>query len=83
MTRLVADIGGTNTRIAQLNADGSLQEPVHYLNAGFESFDEILAAFIAASGETPVRAALAVAGPVQDGEVYMTNLGWTISAARC
>lgn len=77
---LVADIGGTNTRIAL--ADGLSVIPAtvrRYRNANFPGLEAALRQFIADEGNVDCKAAcVAVAGPVRDSAAKMTNLDWTI-----
>ncbi|GGC84510.1 glucokinase [Chelatococcus reniformis] len=74
-TALLADIGGTNARFALL-AEG-VQAPVaHFAVADFARFDEAMAAFL--DGRKVDRAAIAVAGPVRDGRVDLTNSDWVV-----
>jgi len=77
---LVADIGGTNTRVAL--ADGRLlldQTIRRYRNADFPGLSTVLGQYIADEGGVePLAACVAVAGPVRDGAATMTNLDWTI-----
>lgn len=77
---LVADIGGTGSRLARLR-DGQLLEPAAtYSNREFSAFASVLESFLAGHPALPTQMALAVAGPVHNHSVTMTNLGWTISA---
>ena len=87
---LVADIGGTNTRVAL--ADGAVvrQDSVaKFRNADFTGIDAVLARYMAQENITRLDGAcVAGAGPVQDGAVTMTNLfdengaPWIIDTAR-
>ena len=75
---LAGDIGGTNTRLA-LGDDGATALERSFANRDFPSFDAALARFLAEAGGPAISAAaLAVAGPVFDGRVAMTNIGWTL-----
>jgi glucokinase len=80
---LVADIGGTNTRLALADGPVLRQGSIRrVLNAGQPSLAPILARYLAETGgESVAGLCLAVAGPVRDGVAQMTNLDWTISAA--
>ncbi|MGI9308998.1 MAG: glucokinase, partial [Gammaproteobacteria bacterium] len=79
---LVADIGGTGSRLGFM-IDGILVgEAVSYTNADYHSFDAILADFLRQEQKIPAKAALAVAGPVHNQSVQMTNLGWSFSAVK-
>lgn len=82
---IVADIGGTNTRVA-LVRDGVVDRGSirRYANAGHPGLAAVLTLFLAeaaAGGQRPrpVGACVAAAGPVHDGTATMTNLAWTIS----
>ncbi len=75
---LVCDLGGTNIRFA-LSRGGAPPEAVAVVPAdSYPSFEDAARRYL---GETGVdRAAIAVAGPVKDGRVAMTNRGWTLDA---
>lgn len=77
---LLADIGGTNTRVALAEAGRLLPETIRrYANAGHGSLDEVLARYLDEEGHVDCAGAcVAVAGPVRDGVASMTNLDWTI-----
>lgn len=79
---LVADIGGTNTRVAL--ADGTVlrQGSIRrFRNAGQPALGPILAGYLRDLGSEPCAGlSVAVAGPVRDGAAQMTNLDWRISA---
>lgn len=79
---LVADLGGTNTRVAL--ADGAVlrQGSIRrYRNAAQPGIAPLLAAYRAEMGSEPVAAAcLSVAGPVDGRRARMTNLDWEIGA---
>ncbi|MCA8899667.1 MAG: glucokinase [Hyphomonas sp.] len=82
---LVGDVGGTNVRFAVANRHGSGIEIDGFQKlAGddFGAFDEALARYIDQSGQKVERACFALAGPVQQGEVLLTNRQWRVSAAR-
>ena len=78
---LVADIGGTGTRLAVFQDGRQIAAPVTYLNSEHESFEAILDDFIARTECASAQAAFAVAGPVCDNAVELTNLGWRLSGA--
>jgi glucokinase len=80
---LVADIGGTHTRfgLAVLDNDTWLiQTCERYLSADFGTFQHALNHYLTSLAEQgipcPEYAGLAVAGPVQSGQVQLTNLAW-------
>jgi glucokinase len=79
VTILAGDIGGTNTRLALYGPDGPARFERTMPNREFPHFDAALVRFLAEAGaQPPSAAALAVAGPVLDGRVRMTNIGWTL-----
>ena len=74
---LIADIGGTNSRIALLDRDGRIAFSGNFRNQDFSSLEDVLARFLASSAAgTPGRAALAIAAPLAGDEISMTNIGW-------
>lgn len=77
---LVADIGGTNTRIALARGVTLLPETIRrYRNADHASLESAIATFVAEKGGVDCNAAcVAVAGPVRNGRGTLTNLDWTI-----
>ncbi len=80
--RLVADIGGTNARVA-LCANGVIDQGSvrRFSNADWDSLDDLLRAYRDRQGEAPVNEmVIAVAGPVRAGRATLTNRNWTISA---
>lgn len=84
MTAILADIGGTNTRVAL--ADGKKLRPdsiAKFANAEFDSLEPILVHYLSRAGISRVEGAcIAAAGPVQDGVAEMTNLAWVIDHAQ-
>lgn len=77
---LVADIGGTNTRVALAEGPGLLENTIRrYRNAEFPGIESVLKAYVEEEGGVDCRAAsVAIAGPVRDGRGTLTNLDWTI-----
>lgn len=81
---LVGDLGGTHARLAL--ADLAAPTPTmagirEYPSAQFAAPDALLRTYLAESGRKPAVAAIAVAGPVVQGEVHFTNLGWRLCEA--
>ena len=64
---LVADIGGTGSRLALMVDGRRVGETAVYSNRDFEAFDAVLADFIARHEGTPDRALLSVAGKIDQG----------------
>ena len=80
---LVADIGGTNTRVALAEA-GKLREASirRFRNADYAGLETILRHYIQAQSDSRCTGVcVAAAGPVRDGVATMTNLDWTIDGA--
>ncbi|WP_127900277.1 glucokinase [Solirhodobacter olei] len=80
---LVADIGGTNTRVAL--AEGTALKPGsirRYRNTDFPGLESVIRRYIEEEeGVDCAGACVAAAGPVRDGVAHMTNLDWTIEPA--
>jgi len=78
---LAGDVGGTKVRIGVFDRDQPL-EPVReslYASAEHASLEAILSEFMRShTGAAVERACFGVAGPVLDGRVALTNLGWRI-----
>ncbi len=80
MRLLVGDVGGTNCRLAMFEGDhvvAALKEP----SADHPTLWPFIEAFVARAGQ-PDAACIGVAGPVIGGRSKLTNLGWTLDAAR-
>ena len=79
---LLADIGGTNTRVALAQGRQMLPGTIRrYANKGRDSLEEILSDYIAEEGVRDLAGAcVAAAGPVRDEIATMTNLSWVIEA---
>lgn len=77
---LLADIGGTNTRVARASGGAVDRATIRrYSNAAHQGLDEVLAAYASDVGPgTYAGVCIAVAGPVRNGVAEMTNLDWTI-----
>ncbi len=81
MTILVADVGGTNARLALVADDELLASTVSkYSNKKYGSFYEIVAEYLTRHNVTDISACcVAMAGPVFAGRGELTNLDWEIS----
>ena len=77
---LVADIGGTNTRVALAEGLVLLPETVRrYRNKDYAGLETVLTRFLEKEGGVDCTGAcVAVAGPVRDGVGELTNLDWRI-----
>lgn len=82
---LVADIGGTNTRVALANAATVRLDSVRrYRNAEFDGIGSVITQFLSDSEQDHTwitGACVAMAGPVRDGVGTLTNLDWRIDKA--
>ncbi len=84
MKILAGDIGGTNTRLllADIDENGRhILAEKSYLSADYDGLIQVINIFFFDIGiQAPVNAAcFAVAGPVENGFVSVTNLPWVIS----
>lgn len=79
-TLIVADIGGTNTRVAIARGDQLESASIRrYRNAGYPGLESVLRTYVDEVGVSDVDGAcVAVAGPVRDGRAALTNLDWSI-----
>lgn len=81
---LAGDIGGTKTRLALFNAEGTQLESLAehtYPSQEHASLDEIIADFISSRDIRPNAACFGIAGPVRSNKSKATNLPWHINAA--
>lgn len=82
MTILLADMGGTATRLALLRGDGGLQCAARRTNDSHAGPADLLARYLRACGDPALsQACLAVAGPVGPGEIRFTNRDWSFERA--
>lgn len=81
---LAADLGGTHARLRLIRVDDVAREILveHvYPAANYASFYQLLAEFLKPHAIAIDLACLAVAGPVIDDQVQLTNLPWHIDTA--
>lgn len=77
-TALVADIGGTNARLAIADLDTlQLANPVSLRREGFPSLEAVAHSYLRDAAERPRMAAIAVAGPVVGETIRLTNSPWS------
>lgn len=78
---LVADVGGTNTRVALARGrslvSGSTER---FRNADHSGLASVLTEYLSRHRTKANRAAVALAGPVRGTHAEMTNLGWQVEA---
>ncbi|MCB1740570.1 MAG: glucokinase [Gammaproteobacteria bacterium] len=91
---VLADVGGTNVRLALSPAPGRVERIERFKVAEYPDLvavlDEYLARLDAAAGDgarAELRLAIGAAGPVVDGRVVLTNAEWVLErdaiAERC
>lgn len=81
MAVLVADVGGTNTRLALFEGAVVVQQ-AGFRNDDYTGFDAVLQSFGATHDLSGVCAAhIAIAGPVRSDEVRLTNRDWQFDRA--
>jgi glucokinase len=77
---IVADVGGTNTRVALASGRAVRKDSIRrYGNAGYPGLGPVLEAYLS---EVPCAAldgaCAAIAGPVRDAAGHLTNLDWMV-----
>ena len=79
-TGLIADVGGTNARFALCDKEGRALCSETVLCRDYAGIEQAIAAFLKKNGDARIKsAALAVASPVLDDIVSMTNCDWIFS----
>ncbi|TCT06590.1 glucokinase [Aquabacter spiritensis] len=79
-TILLADIGGTTTRIARAGRDGAPFDVRMEANDGYGGLEELFGAYLATLGaERPRAGVFAIAGPVDGDDIRMTNRSWSFN----
>lgn len=82
-TILVGDVGGTSVRlaIAKLRADGShtLENFVKLPGDQYTSLESAIDSYLSTLNIRPNKASLAIAGPIIEGHVKLTNRDWAFS----
>lgn len=80
ITAVVADIGGTNTRVALTHGGKVRADTIRrFRNADHAGLSSVLAAFLEDTQVQVGAACVAMAGPVRDGVGRLTNLDWTVT----
>lgn len=85
MKTLIGDIGGTKTILAIFSTESGPNKPlveISYPSARYESLEAIVEKFLNEVNQPVDRACFGVAGPVVGGSARITNLTWTVDAAR-
>lgn len=84
---LTGDIGGTKTILQLVQTSGETRETLYekrYTSRDFPDLVPMVQQFLAeaGSGEKPQKACFAIAGPVVNNSVKLTNLTWSLDAKR-
>jgi glucokinase len=81
ITNIVADIGGTNIRLAVIDDNNQLTAIESYQCRDFDSLTAVLQHYFAVKNitEQSINACLAIACPVENEQVIMTNMSWSFS----
>jgi len=82
--RLLADVGGTNARFAWQAHAGAVIEESHTLPCSdYATLADALRHYLRRIGRSaPPACSIAIANPVADDRVTMTNHHWTLSIAE-
>ncbi len=79
---LVGDVGGTNVRLGLVDLSAgtsTIREVRHYASHQVPSLEEAVRTYLKDAAAHPKVAAIAVAGPIENGTVQFTNLSWKVS----
>ncbi|MFP4565276.1 MAG: glucokinase [Spirochaetaceae bacterium] len=82
---LAGDVGATKTNLALFTEESGVREPLYERtlpSGNFETLEDLVKEFLGGTDVRPRRAAFGVAGPVVEGQAYITNLPWRMSEAR-
>lgn len=79
-TLLLADVGGTNTRMAVVRG-GVFGDVRHFENSAFPTFQDLIDAYVQNANVGQVTGcSVAMAGPVRAGRGRLTNRNWQIAS---
>jgi glucokinase len=82
MAKFVADVGGTNIRLAQID-NGSLSHIKKYLCSDYKTIGTVIGTYIAEFSNLNFTAGcLGVACPVNGDVISMTNNHWQFSISQ-
>jgi glucokinase len=81
---LIGDIGGTNARFALVSgAQAPIERLPNVATAAFPNIDDAIeAAVVKGAGDRPRSAVLALAGPIADDRVPLTNSDWVVEPKK-
>lgn len=77
---IVADIGGTNSRLAVVDLPSfKISHEGFYTSDQFKSLHHVIESFLNQIGSIKIKAlVLALAGPIVNGQCQLTNLSWPL-----
>jgi glucokinase len=80
MLSVVADVGGTNIRLAVCKLEtGKLNQLKEFACAEFDTLEAALVQYFATLQDEVKHLCIGIACPVDDDHIVMTNLSWTFS----
>lgn len=80
---LVADVGGTNCRLALVDRPGAAPRPLARIGTGaFPTPEDAFESVLATLSERPRSVVVAVAGPLDGRRAQLTNAGWEFDGPR-
>lgn len=81
IVNIVADIGGTNMRVALSHSDSAPSNIEVFQCADYDCIEQVLRSYIDKQGiaDSKINAGLAIACPVDQDLISMTNLPWQFS----
>jgi glucokinase len=81
MRVLAGDVGGTKTRLAVFDVQGTHLDTVterSYPSGSYNGLENIVEDFLGGTSSDCQQACFGIAGPVQRGRVQTTNLPWIV-----
>ena len=80
-SRLVADVGGTNSRIGLFDeASNKISHIAEYRNRDYDRLEDVIDQWLAGlEAPAPTRGCIAAAAPPSGDRVTMINMGWSFS----
>lgn len=78
---LLADVGGTNSRLGLWEGNAHPEEMTYFSNQDYDSLEQIVNTFLEQRQLQGLSAVIAIACPVGGDIIAMTNLGWRFSVS--